>query len=189
MTRQGIAKRNRANAQKSTGPRTASGKAVVAGNARRHGATARPDPETVATWLGIILDDTEITPEVLIPTDERGIRALLLAQAEVRVVAAHRALRDFEAEMPFILRLGRPFTWQDIVEGLRSGELPPPDRTLTHRQVYQAIQTRKKEYNSVKHDHKLLHRYLREAQAQRRRAFQAWLAFVGEETDGMREAA
>ena len=44
MTREDIAARNRANAQTSTGPKTARGKAAVAGNARRHGATARPDP-------------------------------------------------------------------------------------------------------------------------------------------------
>lgn len=37
--------------------------------------------------------------------------------------------------------------------------------------------------------HKLLKRYLREARSRRRRAFQAWLAFVGEKTDGMRGAA
>ena len=56
MTDDRITARNRANAQKSTGPKTPLGKATVAGNALRHGATARPDPKSVAAWLEIILD-------------------------------------------------------------------------------------------------------------------------------------
>ncbi len=106
MTREEIAARNRLNAQKSTGPKTASGKAVVAGNARRHGVTARPDPDTIATWVRIILDDPDITAEALLPTNERGVRALLLAQAEVQLVTAHRALLDFEGGRPKTLQLG-----------------------------------------------------------------------------------
>ncbi len=146
MTREEIAARNRVNAQKSTGPKTASGKAVVAGNARRHGATARPDPDTVATWIRIILDDPEITAEALLPINERGARALLLAQAEVQLVTAKRALRDFEATIPLTLRLGGRLSWKDIVEGLASGEFPRPDMTLTQHQVYQNILARRQEY-------------------------------------------
>ena len=60
MGRGEIAARNRLNAQKSTGPKTASEKALVAGNARRHGATARPYPDTVVTWIRVILDDPKM---------------------------------------------------------------------------------------------------------------------------------
>lgn len=110
MTRDEIAARNRANAAKSTGPKTEQGKAVVAGNARRHGATARPDPAAVATWLRIILDDPDITAEAFVPTDARGYRALMLAQAEVQLVTATNALRAYEAGMPLILRVGKQLT-------------------------------------------------------------------------------
>ena len=136
MTREEIAARNCVNAQKSTGPKTAHGKAVVAGNARRHGATAQPDPELVATWLGIILDDPDITPKALMPTDERGFRALMLAQAEVQLITAKNAHRDFEAGMPLILRVGKQLTWKDIMEGLASGEIPRQEMTRTQAHVY-----------------------------------------------------
>ncbi len=97
MTQQHIISRNRTNSQKSTGPRTALGKSIVAGNARRHGATAQPDPKGVAVWLAIIRNEPDIAPNALLPDDERGYRAVELAQAEVRLVAAQEAMRQFEA--------------------------------------------------------------------------------------------
>ena len=181
MTREEIAARNRMNAQKSTGPKTTHGKAVVAGNARRHGATARPDPELVVTWLRIILDDPEITPAALLPTDERGLRALFLAQAEVQLVAAERALRHFEADMPWILKMGKQFTWKDILDGLASGALPARDKTLTQSQVYRLIQAKKEENRLAERQHRLFKRYVGEARTQRRKALLAWLETRGVE--------
>lgn len=182
MTREEIVARNRMNAQKSTGPKTASGKAIVASNARRHGATARPDPELVATWLRIILNDPEIIPDALIPTNERGFRALLLAQAEARLVTTERSLRDFEAGMPWFLRMGKRFSFNDYIEARASGELSPPDMTLTQSEVGQLIQKRRKEYQAAERGQRLLKRYLGEARAQRRKALSAWLvASSGEE--------
>jgi hypothetical protein len=175
MTREEITARNRVNVQKSTGPKTASGKAVVAGNARRHGATARPDPDTVTTWLGVILDDPDITAEALLPTNERGVRALLLAQAEVQLVTAKRALRDFEIGMPLFLRRGKQFSWSYFTEGLASGEIRPQGPTLTQSQVYQNILARSREYQLAERGQRLLKRYLGEARAQRRKALSAWL--------------
>ncbi|MGJ8561886.1 MAG: hypothetical protein ACSHX3_16855 [Litorimonas sp.] len=175
MTREEIAARNRLNAQKSTGPKTARGKAIVAGNARRHGATARPDPELVATWLRIILDDPEIAPNALIPNDELGFRALTLAQAEARLVTAERSLRDFEAGMPWFLRMGKRFSFNDYIDARASGELSPPDMTLTQSEVYQLIQATKKEYQAAERGQRLLKRYLGEARTQRRKAFSAWV--------------
>jgi hypothetical protein len=155
---------------------------VVAGNARRHGATARPDPAAVATWLRIILDDPDITAEAFVPTEERGYRALMLAQAEVQLVTATNALRAFEAGMPLILRVGKQLTWKDITEGLASGELPRRDRTRTQTQVYQDILARGEELRSAERQQRLFKRYLGEARAQRRKAFLAWhLANSGEE--------
>lgn len=175
MTREEIAARNRTNAQKSTGPKTAHGKAIVAGNARRHGATARPDPELVATWLRIILNDPEITPDALVPTNERGFRALMLAQAEARLVTAERSLRDFEAGMPWFLRMGKQFSVNGYTEGRASGEIPPPDMTLTQSEVYQSILARRAEYKAAERGQRLLKRYLGEARAQRRKTFSAWV--------------
>ena len=93
MTREEIAARNRANAQKSTGPKTSAGKAAVAQNARRHGATAKPDPASVAAWLRVILDDPDLTPAAFLAEDDRLQRALALAEAEARVAAPRRHSR------------------------------------------------------------------------------------------------
>ncbi|QIQ87525.1 hypothetical protein [Erythrobacter sp.] len=98
MSADHLTRRNRANAKKSTGPRTARGKARVAGNARKHGATAQPDPQRVASWLAIILDRPEISGQDFTPADDRGYRALALAQAEARLNAAEQALRDLEKQ-------------------------------------------------------------------------------------------
>lgn len=179
MTRDEIAARNRANAQKSTGPKTASGKATVSNNARKHGATSRPDPKKFAIWLKVILDDPEIKPDVLMPTDERGVRALLLAQAEAQLVAAQKALREFEAGMPVILRKGIHISCEDILEGFQSGAIPRPDMTLSYREVSRRIRAKKEEYKLVKHRQKLLKRYLGEARARRRKALSAWLVASG----------
>ena len=110
------------------------------------------------------------------PTDERGVRALLLAQAEVQLVAVHRALREFEAETPKLLLLGKKQTFDDIREGLLSGEIPHADMTMTYPEISRHIKARKEEYKSVERRLKLLNRYLGEARAQRRKALSAWLA-------------
>ena len=60
-------------------------------NARRHGATARPDPETVALWLKVILCKDMLSPDDLTPSDAAGQAALQLAQAEARRLAAELA--------------------------------------------------------------------------------------------------
>ena len=60
-------------------------------NARRHGATARPNPETVALWLKVILAKDALSPNDLHPSDAAGQAALQLAQAEARRLAAELA--------------------------------------------------------------------------------------------------
>jgi hypothetical protein len=89
--------RNRTNSKRSTGPRSVEGKAVTAANARRHGVTARPEPESVVTWLAIILDHPLVAPADLLPDDEPSCRAFALAEAEVKLAMAHNALTAFEA--------------------------------------------------------------------------------------------
>ena len=85
-----ILERNKRNAQHSTGPKSAGGKAIVAQNARRHGATAAANPAEIETWLRVILDtpaalglpDAElIAPATLIGIAEMYIPALLVREA------------------------------------------------------------------------------------------------------------
>lgn len=173
-----ITARNRANASKSTGPRSAEGKAVVAANARRHGVTARPDPESVATWLAIILDEPDITPADLLPQEDLSYCALALAEAETRLVIAYKALTDFEArgasltgrDCPDLAKiLGDIQTW-----GPQSG-LKQRNMCNIARLIYRSELRRVDQIRLGGKRHELLKRYLAEAKSKRRKAFAAWL--------------
>ena len=156
--------RNRANAQRSTGPRTVTGKAMVAQNARRHGATSRPDPESVRKCFAVILDDPEPAIAAVLLEGGRGFRALALAEAEVRLAMAEEALRDFEASVTGPEGEGREVS--DIGEDHRTdaGEGAVAPGTAMSEETRPGGRR-----------HRLLKRYLGEARAQRRRAFEAWL--------------
>jgi hypothetical protein len=52
---------------------------------------------SVSVWLSIILNRPNVTPQDLLPEDEKGYRALMLAKAEVRLAQVETAARDLEA--------------------------------------------------------------------------------------------
>ena len=191
MTSQGMSARNRANAQKSTGPRTAAGKATSAQNARSHGATAKPDPASIAPWLRVILDDPDLRPADLFTEDDHTLRALALAEAEVKVSAALTSLDRFERGDDPPSEVTREF--QEFVESI-TGELV--EEVMTKRRYRAGLSLLKRLENEISNEtvlegkrHRLLMRYLREARSQRRKAFQAWLACLREETREVRKAA
>ena len=81
---------NRANAAKSTGPRTQAGKARVAGNALSHGlaaAQSAPVSGDVEALAGALLRDVGTAKT---PTLEAAARELALAQLDVLAVRAVR---------------------------------------------------------------------------------------------------
>ena len=174
MTRENIAIRNHQNARKNTGPKSAEGKATVARNALRHGATARPDKESVATWLSIILDKPLLTVEDLQPHDDLGFLALALAEAEVRLVAADCALREFErgCAEPNDKSGGILDLFVDDLAQSASSEKELRSVLSLLKPVFRfaAEETRP---NGRRH--RLLKRYLREARGTRRRALGAFL--------------
>lgn len=88
------AARNRRNALRSTGPKTAAGKAAVAGNARRHGVTAEPAPGDVSSWLSIIYGTHDLPRDAAMPEDDAGRAALSLARAEAVLAASEAALME-----------------------------------------------------------------------------------------------
>jgi len=181
MTSASIIKRNRANARKSTGPLTAQGKATVSANARRHGATSKPDPASVAAWLQIILDKPNLEPTDLLAEDTRLANALALAEAEVRLCIARAALDAFErGEAPapdFVENMEH--CRQLIVEELQFEK-------LTKRQISLDLSLLGRLHKIIADNsvlggkrHLLLRRYAREARGHRKRAFQNWLDHGG----------
>ena len=191
MTTPSLTARNRANAQKSTGPQTATGKTRVAQNARQHGATSKPDTSSVIAWLRIILDDPDLLHSDVLLQDEGMRRALALADAEVRAGLAQASLDQFESGAG---------PAPEVTEKLQSlhnaiaDELAQGD--TTNRQVQSGLslltQLSKdslpdKELGGQRH--LLLQRYLREAQAKRRRAFRLWLDYLEQEREARKRIA
>lgn len=176
MSSDDISRRNRANAKNSTGPKTRKGKARVAENARKHGATAQPSPASVATWLAIILDQPQLTPSDLMPQDDAGYRALALAGAEARLIAAENAWHEFEQNHASVTpreELG----FDEFVERVLPASEFGPNR---HARVTEVLELQYSAQLSQmaqekRERHRLLKRYLAEAKSKRRKAFAAWL--------------
>jgi hypothetical protein len=180
MTPEEITQRDRANAQHSTGPRTLAGKAIVAMNARRHGATAKPDRERVMTWLRIILNSPILQPDDLLDRDERLKRALALAEAEARHAAAERALQAFEADTVNADEQMQETKMQiDILTRILERAEKPARSDGRGVKVISTLDP------LVRDDlilggrrHRLPRRYLAEARSRRNKAFEAWLDWV-----------
>ncbi len=81
---------NKANAQKSTGPRTRQGKARSSRNATQHGLNMPPDQDAMIYWYRIILDDAKAVPD-LFSADPKHLAAFRLAETEARRTRAARA--------------------------------------------------------------------------------------------------
>ncbi len=174
MTANHIVRRNRANASESTGPRTPEGKAVVAGNARRHGATARPDPASVGLWLRIILGRPDLTLADFVPCDERRFRALALAEAEARLESCERALADFEAGRNLAAPYPDHCSEAELVKRALAGEtLTRSEDRLVMRLITALFDPRAA--RRLEDPGRLLKRYRNEARARRAKAFKAWI--------------
>ena len=177
-----IAERNRANARKSTGPRSAHGKAVVSRNARRHGVTSKPDPTSVAAWLRIILDAPDLAPGDLLKDDRRTCSALALAEAEVRSCYGPGGAGRLRARGGAALRRYSVICANDaetIMDALR-------EKGATVKELRSGSSLLRRIAKATADDtarggrrHRLLRRYLREARGNRKRAFRAWLECLG----------
>ncbi len=158
---------NRANAARSTGPKTAAGRRRSAANSARHGLTTKPAAEAVRGWFRVILDDptAEIDPFERCP---RRRAALALAEAEAKLLRARRA--EEAALKAQIERAAAGRNLPDcreaemIMEVLRENPgMSPPLRLLRAIVSLDQRETR------------LLTRYRAEAESARRTAFRHWL--------------
>jgi hypothetical protein len=184
MTTDRITTRNKANARKSTGPKSAAGKAVVAGNARKHGVTGRPDPGRVKAWLAVVLNRPQITPDDLAPRDERGFLALALAEAETRLVAVEQALAaaqdDPHPEPHSLLALSADLEdVRALAEEMLDFALPSQKGFYLNLSVVNDRRgIRTKGPSMTDNRRKVLRRYHAEARSRRRRAFTAWINYA-----------
>jgi hypothetical protein len=179
---------NRANARKSSGPRSSSGKARVRRNARRHGATSTAEPGSIVGWLGVILGNPDVAAGVIASNDETHQLAVSLAEAEARLVATRQALADFHADPDPI---NRDPELKDMVEDVGVHWAFTENTGLDEAAIEAAIEAciaraRQDFYATfnrermILRDARLLQRYLREAQSRRNRAFRAWVGHLSD---------
>ena len=93
---------NRANARRSTGPKTAAGKVRSAGNARRHGLTAPLEVGALRAWYRLILADPSASPDPLERDPcRRAARDLAEAEAQLQRVrlAEEQYFRNPEGDL------------------------------------------------------------------------------------------
>jgi len=158
---------NQANAQKSTGPRTQTGKTKAAGNARRHGLTCAPPLELLRTWMRVILDTTEAPPLIDLKQTERGRLALNLAMAEAHL-SVQNVRRLAEAEEPDPI-----YKWVELLEDDCAHFSFPKEA------VRYPVRLRMREHKqSIARMARLHMRYTKEAISARNRAFRAWVAWL-----------
>lgn len=180
MSAQSRAAQNRANAQSSTGPKSAAGKARVAQNARRHGATGRPRDRQVALWLRIILDAPDFSMGDLLAAGERERCALALAEAEVRLIQAEQALAAFEAskgtETPEFVAIQQEIA--KLLEAMAEGDFPGNGRETGFALLKELGQAQRRQIQRDKNRGPLLERYQREARTRRKRCFREWIGML-----------
>ena len=185
MTSDAQLQANRANAAKSTGPRTEAGKRRAAGNARRHGLSRPPHLSEVATWYAVITG-AELAPR-LVPRSDAERAALALAEAEAHLANAvreeERFLEALETGENLALQLRRV---REIVKEIRhsiAGVSPEVERLLLarRRKVPHKITHKIEETWTAPHvRHAGLARYRKVAEVRRHKALQAWIVCLGE---------
>jgi hypothetical protein len=180
VSKAAITERNRANASQSTGPKTAQGKAVVSRNTVQHGATAKPDPDTVAIWLRNILNVPDAMLIGAFGESEVFLAAYHLAETEVQLIAAEHALSDFEIgeAAPSEECVSLDDQMLDVFDMLEFRQMTRGQRRIGLTLIARMKRAQIKEIQDGGPHHKLLKRHFGEARSQRRKAFSAWIAVL-----------
>lgn len=163
---------SRSKASESTGPKTIQGKAKTSHNARKHGLTSMPGGEDVLAWMQVILGRHELGQIELFSSDPLIEAARVLAQTEVRLVRAESSLNAFEAncerlqDHPNEIEDSAKMLMDFVITGTSSSERVGTAHNLIR---YFETQTQLGAFHGGP-QHRLLKRYLREAQTGRSRS-------------------
>ena len=168
---------NRLGDSESTVAKSDQGKSKTSQNARKHGLTGLANREDVLAWVKVILGRADLGPQVLFSTDPIMEAAIALARAEVRRVRAEVALNEFEAhcerlqdhpdELAESAKLFLDFVDTGTSSRQRVGTVLNLIRYFETQTALGAF------YGGPQH--RLLKRYLREAQTGRSSALKAWV--------------
>lgn len=187
MTTERQRRANRANAQKSTGPRTAAGKARASRNAVTHGLTTTPDARSVDIWNRIIHENPAVPLEnPAIPLDAFAASARDKAAFRLAMAEARRA-RAAAAEIEHLKRMTEQAKPKTLDEHLKAKEIDLEDPDIPEHLIARTTDPVAIEGLEVLLDHckvkrgddlqrlRQVTRHRRSAEAQCRKALKAWL--------------
>ena len=160
---------NRRNALRSTGPKTAVGRARAARNAAKHVMNQLPKPAEIIDWFQAITNRSDALPDDL--GDPKTRAALELAVAEAKLMNVKRAERDFLVNPEVDEAIRMPITKRELKLAEKSEE-------ATELMLLRIANTELRGRGREPLTRKALERYRRDAERQRRRALKAWIALA-----------
>jgi hypothetical protein len=181
MTTGPQAKANKINAQKSTGPTSATGKAKSAANAKKHGLTTPPERAAVLRWYQIILNDASAYPNPF-ERNERLRTAHALAESEARLERVCAAEQTHLQKLHrYIDRRGQKSYLELADDPVEDPEalafiLKREDDPVAREGIRILLLSHPNRPAALRRKMRILARYRREAEAQRRRALGRWIA-------------
>ena len=170
-----------ANAAKSTGPRTAEGRARSAGNARKHGLNSAPPWDDISPYLTLITGAAHIDP-LAQAAQSRAARDL--AEAEARLARCLVAERRHVVHMAEIAAQQPPSVAEKTAQAAKETERSVALTEWQRARFSDAAVAKVKKVRpppdpnrpaALRQTLKLLMRYRKEAEAHRRKALRRWL--------------
>ena len=152
------------------------GAEVARNNARKHGLTAEPDPNSVLEWYRIILSDPTADSPVMDALSNQQQLAVNLAQAEVRLRSVLHAIDEFEQKRDplFEEMANQEHDYQLYLRFARNRSLDKWTRDASKVLLQIITKEIRKSQRQIESRVRLLQRYKREALSKQRRAQKAW---------------
>ena len=152
------------------------GAEVARNNARKHGLTAEPDPNSVLEWYRIILSDPTADSPVMDALSNQQQLAVNLAQAEVRLRSVLKSIDEFEQERDplFEERANQEHDFRLYLRFARNRSLDKWTRDSSKLLLQIITKDIRKSQRQIESRARLLQRYKREALSKQRNAQKAW---------------